>query len=587
MSFFRDMSLKFKITLFVLFALAVVFTVCACLMAGCLKTYNKTIYTLKTGEIKVNIRQTEKELDSIEALSEEYMTQAELQNGVEEWFAADDAYTKKLAREKTEEELTRLATRRQYISAAVLSDLDGRIISQYTNRAGMQEHYNEILKVNIPKDGSNYWIEPKGDSKLFTSARTVRKVKDKNFPPMGTLYIVVDMDRLLKSACPDIMEENVSMFIYGEDKIYESGSFDGIDEVEKFLKTEESYELKNYNGRKYFMINKKSELSGYKYAVVMDFNAVFSNIVRFNALIITFFVFVFVFLLVLCSLVCRKTLNRLELLCDDMQKVENGDFVVEKPSISEESKDEIDILSRRFYLMANEIDTLINEKYKKEILLKETQLKILHSQIKPHFLYNTLDTINWMAISNGQKEISALVKALGNLLRSTISKNQFVVTVEEELSLLADYILIQKKRFGDGLDFSFDVEKELYNYSVLKLSIQILVENSIKHVLEKEGGICKIKVGVKADGDNLKISVSDNGKGIAEEKLLEIKNGSLTSNGGIGLENIKKRIKLIYGEAYGLDIFAGAEGGTTVTMTIPKKEVHSVDRLAINGGDKN
>ena len=209
-----------------------------------------------------------------------------------------------------------------------------------------------------------------------------------------------------------------------------------------------------------------------------------------------------------------------------MKEMENGNLSVQSSvNIPPDSRDEIDILTKRFYSMAEEIDTLVNDNYKKVLLFRETQLKLLHSQIKPHFLYNTLETINWLAISKGQKQISAMVKALGNLLRNSIGKNQHVVTVAEELKLLEDYLLIQKNRFGEALEVSFDVERNLYSYSVLKMSLQIPVENSIKHVLEKNGGICRINISIEKNGDDLLLCVSDNGGGIPENIIDSIKNG--------------------------------------------------------------
>ena len=169
--------------------------------------------------------------------------------------------------------------------------------------------------------------------------------------------------------------------------------------------------------------------------------------------------------------------------------------------------------------LINKLDFLINDKYKKEILEKETQLELLYSQINPHFLYNTLETINWMALSKGQKEIASLVKALGNLLRSSIGKNQFLLTVKEELNLLSDYVSIQKKRFGDSLEVHLSIDEDVYSYLILKLSTQILVENSIKHVLEKNGGTCRINVSIKEKNGELFITVSDNGEGIPTEKI--------------------------------------------------------------------
>lgn len=586
MKHIRSMSLKKKITFTVFALLLGIFLICAFFLNAAFKLYNKTIYESKAGEISANMQRIEEEFRTIEALSEEYMTQQSMQDNLEEWSNTKDRYNRSATEGELKEYLMSLATRKRYIKGVMLEDEKGKSIKWERDYVIPQGVYERLFEEDIPDDGSNYWIEPENGSDLFTSARAVRRVRDRSFETIGRLYIIVDMQSMNSSVFSGNSAGDMSLFIYGNEKIYGEDGFEHPALIEKFLSEDKDYSIKSAEGTKYFLVRVSGQLTRYCYVTVMNLDTLFSNVERFNMVVIICFIIIFILLLVLTSFVSRKLLSRLELLCDNMKEMENGNLSVQSSvNIPPDSRDEIDILTKRFYSMAEEIDTLVNDNYKKVLLFRETQLKLLHSQIKPHFLYNTLETINWMAISKGQKEISAMVKALGNLLRNSIGKNQHVVTVAEELKLLEDYLLIQKNRFGEALEVSFDVERNLYSYSVLKMSLQIPVENSIKHVLEKNGGICRINISIEKNGDDLLLCVSDNGGGIPENIIDSIKNGEYETNSGIGLENVEKRIRLIYGEDYGVEIHNREGGGAAVTMRIPAKTVDGVKERIEKGED--
>ena len=579
MKYMRSMSLKNKITLTVFTLLLGIFLICSLALNTAFKLYNRTIYESKAGEIGANMQRIEEEFRTVEALSEEYMTQQSMQKNLEIWANTNDRYERSTAEGELNEYLMNLATRKRYIKGVILENESGKAIKWERDYIIPQREYDRLFNTNIPDNGSNYWIEPEDGNDLFTSVRAVRRVGDRSFETIGKLYIIVDMKSMTSAVCNNSFGEDMSLFIYGNEKIYGTDDFSSSGIVETFLEEDKNYNIKSTGSMKYFLVRVSGQLTRYRYVAVMNLDTLFSNIARFNFVVIACFIFIFILLVILTNYVSRKLLRRLEILCDNMKEMEKGNLSVKSSvNIPNDSRDEIDILTRRFYSMADEIDSLVNDNYKKALLFRETQLKLLHSQIKPHFLYNTLETINWMAISKGQNEISAIVKALGNLLRNSIGKNQHIVTVEEELRLLNDYLLIQKNRFGEALEVSFNIEKDMYRYSILKMSLQIPVENSIKHVLEKTGGICKINISIEKTGEELLICVSDNGSGIPDSIISSIKNGEYETNSGIGLENIEKRIRLIYGESYGLEICNKEEGGASVTMRIPAKTVNRIEK---------
>lgn len=575
----RIMSLKKKMVIAVSVLVLSLFLLCASFLNIAFKLYNKTIFDSKAGEISANMQRIEDELNAVELISEEYMTQQSLQNRLEEWSTTTDFYTRTILEGQIRENLMGLATRKKYIKGIMLADTAGKSIKWERETEIDKEIYDRIMKASIIDDGSNYWIEPEENGKFFTSVRAVRRIKDRSFKTIGRLYILVDIAEVVSDSCKNAIDDGTSLVIYGKSKIYGSSSFEENNALTSFLNDGKAYDIITCRGTRYFFVSAFGEKTSYRYIAVTDMDILLSNIKRFNILVMASFAIILLALLAAVNIVLRKLLRRLEILCDNMKEMEKGNLSVhDSGNIPENSCDEVDILTKRFYSMAEEIDYLINENYKKVILFRETQLKLLHSQIKPHFLYNTLETINWMAISNGQKNISLMVKALGNLLRSSIGKEQHVITVKDETALLKDYILIQKNRFGEALSVSFDVDDDVSSYSVPKMSLQILVENSIKHVLEKNGGVCIINVRVKKCENELFVSVDDNGGGIPQSVIDRIKNGEYETNSGIGLKNIEKRIKLIYGEEYGIEITNKTEGGALVTMCIPAKPINIIKK---------
>ncbi len=226
----------------------------------------------------------------------------------------------------------------------------------------------------------------------------------------------------------------------------------------------------------------------------------------------------------------------------------------------------------------SDVDYLINKISSIKLSQKEAELNSLQNQINPHFLYNTLESIRGAALYHGIHEIASMSKSLSLLFRYSISE-RVLVSVKEELQHLENYISIQNFRFEDKFELQYNIPPELMNYKILKLTLQPLIENSIKHGLEMKLGKGAIKIEILSLESNIKIIISDDGLGIPPKKLEEL-NKSLASDKsrntdesvrtgtGIGVMNVNSRIKLYFGEQYGLK-FRDALAGTTVEITLP------------------
>lgn len=249
-----------------------------------------------------------------------------------------------------------------------------------------------------------------------------------------------------------------------------------------------------------------------------------------------------------------------------MNEVQNGDF---NYRIKHKRSDEMGRLMDTFNYMVYKIDMLIKEVYQERLAQKNAELEALQSQINPHFLYNTLDTVNWMLLRKKEYEISGIVVSLGEMMKYAINRSSRTVTLREEIHYVSNYLLIQKERMEDMLEYEIAVPDEYELVQVPRLILQPLVENAIVHGIE-DGG----RVSVRAYGVSgaCCLEVRDNGIGMDEEQLWRLRCGAgepKQNHTSIGVENVDKRIRLYYGDACGLQIESAPGKGCVVSFRIP------------------
>lgn len=261
-----------------------------------------------------------------------------------------------------------------------------------------------------------------------------------------------------------------------------------------------------------------------------------------------------------------KFLTRgIELLTENMNQVIHGS---RKVTVNSETEDEIGVLIRSFRSMMDEIDRLIKEVYKNKIALKEFELKALQAQINPHFLYNSLSIINWMAIRSNQKEISRVTLALSTFYRTALSRGEDMVTVETCIKNIEAYLEIQLIMHDNDFQINWKIDPEIKSEKVPKLILQPVVENALEHGLDlKEEGDKILNLSFVSDGDDVLISVEDNGEGMEQEKAESLVTYQAK---GYGLKNVNDRICLLYGDKYAIRIFSEVGKGTLVEIRTPK-----------------
>ena len=266
---------------------------------------------------------------------------------------------------------------------------------------------------------------------------------------------------------------------------------------------------------------------------------------NFSHMVITIFLVSLVFSSVIAFIAITKFLRPLIKLEKHMQEFET---TLSEFYLKEDTGYEINNLIEHFNAMIRKI------KY-----LREYEIKALHSQINPHFLYNTLDTIIWMAEFKDEKKVIAITKALANFFRISLSNGNEMILLKDEIKHVQEYLFIQKQRYEDKLSYFFHIDETLLSAEVPKIILQPVVENSIYHGIKNIPGNGLIEIDVYKKEDSINISVKDNGIGFKESK-----NFKKSKTGGIGIQNVDKRIKFYYGKKYGIFISKPNEGAEVI-----------------------
>lgn len=437
------------------------------------------------------------------------------------------------------------------------------------------EVFSEIMEAK----GRNVWLEPVDYLHKYTSNVVFSSV------PVGKAIYNRSTQQLIGYA---IVYVNTEFFcevisdlcFYKDDIVLLLDANENLLNPIDFVLSSISGRLENYNEIAEIDFNgEKKNIAvwpvddGLMRLVVITENANKSH----NFVVLRTFTFIMAIIVALVSLMIIRTVAKdvsdpiLEL-AEDMQRFSAGDFSLQ---ISAKYTDEVGILRRSFNKQVNDIRNLIDNVYREKNLKQQAKLKMLQMQINPHFLFNTLNTINWLAISHGDEDVSAMTQSLAYLMRFSLSDNE-LVPLEEELDAVEHYFLIQKYRYGSSLVFTYDICEEALYEIVPPHIIMPILENSLLHGLKNTIGEKKIHIACKIQDGFLEIRISDNGCGISREKLDMIERGLFSEESEttmekktIGLANVNQRLVIRYGTVSSLHISSEENKGTSVYFRIP------------------
>jgi Predicted signal transduction protein with a C-terminal ATPase domain len=437
--------------------------------------------------------------------------------------------------------------------------------------SSLMKHANDL-------NGSLFWRYAETDGIHESTVQGIRLIKNMLGPdvtPIGYLSFKLPEELIYDSIAElslgktgqAIIADSSGMILSSQNREWIGKQIGEMSEWGDSLRQKEGAFTKTFDGHSYFIAFHTSEATGWKTMGLVPINEMTPGLPDVYKSSI-FYQSVWILISIALSLMITQTVVKpIKRLIRAMRGVENGNFEVQANLTGIR---EFIILSGSFNKMTNRLKELISRVYEEELKEKNAQLKALQAQINPHFLYNTLDTIYWMLYVRGQEKIGDLIVSLSDMLRYSIGKSGPIVTLKEELDNLYNYIHIQSTRFGERIAFEFDIDDTLLHAKSLKLMLQPIVENAITHGIEPSGRPGIIRIRVYQEEGYCCITITDNGVGIPEDKLSEYEKGRLISQ-GLGLQNVDERIRLTFGEAYGLTITSTTGESTTILYQMPIK----------------
>jgi two-component system sensor histidine kinase YesM len=525
-------------------------------------------------------------LRSIRDLAVRIATNPDLQERVEDLSGETDTYQRSV---RSSEIVARMASGSPppYLAAMYIVDSTGTVTASRLDYPALASIVSrEALEDFRLSDDPYRWVYTATNPKVFLLLRRMRKVAELSLKDLGYLVLVVDKDRFVRSVFRQRTIANLDFGILHKNRLVYSTSEPLSASMIAAGLADQGHGTIRVGREPYFTTAIDAAASELRYVCMVPSDLLFGAMESYNRIALAGYAMLLVALLVSAARVAAGISSPVVHLAGEMKKIENEDF--SKVSLQHPERirsQEISTLYREFRVMLERIEDLINENYRKQLLVQDARFRSLQAQINPHFLYNTLESINWLAQLNDQDVIASMVQALGDLLRASIGGKRPIIPLAEEIELLRQYVLIQKLRYGERLEVEIDVPDTLGEIAVPKLALQPFVENSIKYGLETSDGVCRIQVQARLQarnfGEILTIGIGDNGPGMEQALVARIDAGEVEPRGsGVGITNIRDRLFEIYGEEAHLSVDPGPGRGVEVTLAMPALTVEQLGRLA-------
>ncbi|MDX8044690.1 sensor histidine kinase [Gracilibacillus sp. S3-1-1] len=537
--------------------------------------YNKEIYRQSAQALQVSANSVEAELKKMERLSYQIATDTYVQTYLLDLSKTDSSYIQFLIGNDLRTRLLHIGALNKYVQSIQVYDQHNKEYASGNLMRNLSEERLVMMKEAAEKEkGGVSWLSPMDQDQTVMAVRAIREYNDFTFEQLGFMGIRVDIIELMDELTRNVKEQETNFFIFDQDEQPIFTSTSGFEDVKpsKFIEHDAGYQMIRYNGERYFLTYSEDNHLDWTYMILTPYSNLFTVITQARtAVFLTYFV-LFLLMIFLGSKFTGTIVNPIESLNKKMKKVQTGDMTYGDEDM-EITKDEAGEMHENFQKMMAQIHYLIEENYKKQLLIKESEFNALQAQVNPHFLYNTLDSINWSAKIAGEQKISQMAESLGFVLRASINMKDTMIPLKEEIAIVDHYITIQSYRFAERLAFSKDIPEQLVSIFVPKFIIQPLVENAIRYGLQEMIGTCTIQLVIIETEDTIVITVEDNGPGMEEAYVKQILSGDFQPKGtGIGLRNINDRVQLLFGEAYGLAMKSDIDKGTVVSITLPKED---------------
>lgn len=467
------------------------------------------------------------------------------------------------------------------ISSIYLFDMKGNEFSVGRQYAGGRTNrdfttaswYEQVValrgKYLLVKNGGGYFDTPVEEEAFLSHIRVVNSTQSGK--PIGLLILNVPIDSLRSSYSGNIQGATDLAVFDGETTLFHFLRPE-LESNIQILRDEVGPRVMSIEGERYLALASLDEQTGWNYISATPFSDVASEYTPFRIINIFIIIVNSLFIIWGAMATSRMVTRPLGKLTAAMKNTQTGQFKkVEVVS----REDEIGVLQNQYNTMVDEIERLFDNVVLEQRFKRKAELNMLQSQIKPHFLYNSLEIIAANVMVSDDKEATyELVLALSNYYRTTLSKGSEVVSMADEVSIVRDYVLIQQARFPGMLTVCYDVEDTVLGEKIMKLVLQPLVENAIYHGIQQKGESGVITITARQNGERMLIAVEDDGVGMTDEELQKIKGGELEINmSSFGLRGTIERLKIFYEQDLKYTIESNKNTGTRIEISVPLRQV--------------
>lgn len=571
---FRNLPLKYKLIFITLLVSLVISWESITGLQHVINNSNKLIYEQTANSMGYLSKEIANALDTAESISLSISVNQTLQKNI--YILNNSSYLN--IRSAAQKEILKVIYTNfnaDVIATSVLPEASDRIVWGQNSSPESPEILAAAKKLAREKNGSPGWLSSGRKDGSILCVRQINRIKALSLEPLGIVMIRVNLNRIVRETARRVMgTPSYTINIHdGNVLLYPSELVESIAVFPPPLENEtNTYSIQKFADNRYFVTRIPIVTSSVNWSLTLGvpYNDLFYSVKEAKTTYIIRIITALILTVFLSGLLFREITVQFNYLLEKMRRVRSGNLEP-YPFPKKNQQDELGQLNQYFDQMTADFKKVIDDNYVKELLLTQTQLKSLEQQINPHFLYNSLDTIHWFANRSGEKNISVIVQALGNLLRSSLSDKQDLIPLEEEIKVLENYLLIQKIRFPDTLSVSLEIPEETLLFLIPKMSIQPLVENAVIYGLDENIDGCHIIIRAELRQDFLHVEVENNGSEINED-ILELLKGQKVAakRNGVGLTNIDSRIKLLFDASYGLQ-FKNGKNSVTVFFDIPAR----------------
>ncbi|SDY30206.1 Sensor histidine kinase YesM [Evansella caseinilytica] len=596
MSHWKKLSLKSKMFLafssVLLFIISLIFYVFYHSNVNEIKKQTQSLSTLLSRQVD---RTLELYFQDIERLSISVYTDSYIQSNLTQYLEGNGVIDDITVKNTLFPRLFNHAYPRADVENIYIYTLDGTVYD-YSKRQSMDVRRNggtEAWQEELDQASKDRFLllptmeHGSSGKQVISLVRNIHHIPLRN--KIGAMKISINaeaMQSLLVLNSEEQLEEYLRVFILTDEKdvVYDNHHYltgEKMDLDTSFLNGESPVGDIQWEGGNYLFSYEKSDYTNWNTLILISDEWIKTEQRRIQSFFILTGMLTITVIAVISYFLSHHITRPLEKMMKKMRRVERGEL---RERMNATGTMEIDVVSRVYNNMLDSINRLISEVYEAKLTEKNAKITALQSQINPHFLYNTLNIMKSISRVKGVEEVAEISESLADLFKYSMKHLKKPVSLREEMAHICNYMKIQNYRFGDRFTLQCDIPEELLTASIPKLTVQPLIENAVNHGLadRKRGGF--IELSGRRDGDILTIIVKDNGKGIPPQALQQIQQRLSASNfiektqnesEGIGLVNIQQRIRLLYGETFGLTLESNCDSGTTVTLEWPFTE-HSL-----------